>query len=87
VPGVFSPNGDGVNDVLKPVIPGLEKFRWFKIYNRWGNLVFETLDPDKGWDGKYKGVAQQPEAYIWIAEGWDRNGALVRKTGILTLTR
>jgi gliding motility-associated-like protein len=87
LPDVFSPNGDGINDVIKPVIPGINKFRCFKVYNRWGNLVFETTDPTKGWDGRYKGQHQPAESYIWLVEGVDSNGKEIKSTGMFTLMR
>jgi gliding motility-associated-like protein len=87
VPSVFTPNGDGVNEVLMPVVPGMKKFQCFKIYNRWGNMVFEGLTPTQGWDGKYRGVLQPNETYIWIILGEDRNGKPMKSTGTVTLTR
>jgi gliding motility-associated-like protein len=86
-PDMFTPNGDGINDIIKPVIPGINRFRCMKIFNRWGNLIFETLDPNIGWDGKFKGVNQPAESYIWLIEGVDFNGKDVKRTGMFTLMR
>jgi len=58
MPTVFTPNQDGKNDIVKPSLPGMGKFQCFKIYNRWGNLVFETFEKGKGWDGTLKGTPQ-----------------------------
>jgi gliding motility-associated-like protein len=87
VPDVFTPNGDGINDIIKPVTPGIRKFKWFKIYNRWGNLVFESADAQKGWDGKFRGKEQPAETYIWVVEGADSRGISIKKTGMLNLVR
>jgi gliding motility-associated-like protein len=87
VPDVFTPNGDGINDVIKPITPGIKKFRWFRIYNRWGNLVFESADAQKGWDGKIRGQDQPAETYIWVVEGADSRGISIKKTGMLNLVR
>ncbi|KAI9549917.1 hypothetical protein GHT06_004502 [Daphnia sinensis] len=71
---VFTPNGDGINDVIKPVLLGIEKFVCLKIYNRWGNIIFESKDRDKGWDGDFRTQGQGTETFQWIAEGYDRDG-------------
>src|SRR5690606_20332062 len=55
VPSVFTPNGDGVNDYIRPIINGNFKLQYFTIYNRWGNLVYTTNDANQGWDGRLKG--------------------------------
>ena len=86
-PDIFSPNGDGINDLIKPSIPGIRKFRCFKVYNRWGNLVFETTDSSKGWDGKFRYADQPAETYIWLVEGVDTAGKEVKRTGMFTLIR
>jgi len=87
VPRVFTPNGDGVNDVLKPILVGIPTFHYFSIYNRWGNLVFTTSDPGVGWDGRFKGVQQPNETYLWIAEGVDTDGNKVVRKGMVSLVR
>ena len=87
VPKVFTPNGDGINDVIKPIIPGLQQFRFFKIYNRWGNLVYQSQDANQGWDGTFKGAAQPKESYLWMIEGVDMNGQVKRYSGMITLFR
>ena len=56
---------------------------YFKIYNRWGNLVFQTNDasPQNGWDGKLNGVMQISGTFRWTAEGVDVGGNIIRRTG------
>ena len=57
LPNVFSPNGDGINDDFRPLLPPgivIGKYE-FRIFDRWGNLVFESNDPEKSWDGSFRG--------------------------------
>ncbi|MCS6819114.1 MAG: gliding motility-associated C-terminal domain-containing protein [Chitinophagales bacterium] len=67
MPTGFSPNGDGVNDVFRPLNKNLKKFK-LQIYNRWGELIFETDNPKIGWDGIYKTHEQGIGVYAWTAE-------------------
>ncbi|HTE08779.1 MAG TPA: Ig-like domain-containing protein [Flavitalea sp.] len=60
VPKVFTPNGDGVNDMVRAIANGIT-VQYFNIYNRWGNLLFTTPDITQGWDGRFKGVVQPNE--------------------------
>jgi gliding motility-associated-like protein len=87
VPKVFTPNGDGTNDVLKPILVGISSFHYFNVYNRWGNLVFTTQDPNYGWDGRFKGVPQPVETYLWIAEGIDITGKKIVAKGMTSLVK
>jgi gliding motility-associated-like protein len=87
MPTGFTPNGDGKNDSVKPSIPGMKKFECYKVYNRWGNLVFECYTELKAWDGTYKGVLQPSETYIWVVQGQDGKGRPMRETGMITLMR
>jgi len=87
VPRAFSPNNDGTNDLLKPILVGIETFHYFTVYNRWGNIIFTTTDANQGWDGTFKGVAQPVETYLWIAEGIDINGKKIVAKGMVSLVR
>jgi gliding motility-associated-like protein len=87
MPTVFTPNGDGKNDTVKPSVPGMKKFQCFKVYNRWGNLVFDNQGVLQGWDGTYKGVNQPADTYLWIVLGEDGAGKPMRATGQITLIR
>jgi gliding motility-associated-like protein len=87
VPKVFTPNNDGTNDVLKPILVGISVFHYFSVYNRWGNLIYTTQDPNQGWDGTFKGVAQPVETYLWIAEGVDVTGKKIVQKGMTSLVR
>jgi gliding motility-associated-like protein len=87
VPKSFTPNGDGVNDILYPYIAGLQQFRYFRILNRFGKLIFESKSPDTGWNGSINGVAQPMSIYFWVAEGVANDGSIVQKTGQVLLIR
>ena len=89
MPKGFSPNGDGNNDRLYPILVGIAQLKYFRIYNRWGNLLFETTSsaPTQGWDGTFKGSPQPVETYTWIAEGADIDGLTVKRGGNTLLIR
>jgi gliding motility-associated-like protein len=87
VPRVFTPNADGTNDVLKPILVGIATFHYFTVYNRWGNIIFTTQDPNIGWDGTFKGVSQPVETYLWIAEGINTEGKKIVQKGMTSLVR
>ncbi len=86
VPNLFSPNGDGNNDVIAVISKGVETLR-FSIYNRWGNKVFETTDIQQGWNGEYKGIAQNSAVFIYILTGTFLNGESFEFTGDVSLIR
>ena len=67
VPNAFTPNGDGLNDVFTPIISNITQVKYYKfeVYNRWGEVVFESNKPGDGWDGKYKGKLAQFGTYSW----------------------
>ncbi len=67
LPNIFSPNGDGENDVLQVMGKGFEIYT-FIIYDRWGEKVFETNDVGRGWDGTYKGVMMNPAVFVYYLE-------------------
>jgi gliding motility-associated-like protein len=92
VPNTFSPNGDGNNDVLYVRGQGLDRVKSFRVFNRWGELVFEKRDfPTNnaayGWNGLYKGQPIQSDVYIYQAEVYCENGELMRFEGNLALIR
>jgi gliding motility-associated-like protein len=86
VPNAFSPNGDGMNDVLLVRGFGISKFS-FKIFNRWGQLVFESNDPAIGWDGRFKGALQPMDAYAYTVQLEFSDGTQGSKQGSVTLLR
>lgn len=87
IPNVFSPNGDGKNDVLFVQGNGLKRI-YMSIYNRWGNLVFETADQSNGWDGTYKGSAVEEGTFIYFLKGLCiQSGAEITLKGNVTLIK
>lgn len=88
VPTAFTPNGDGNNDKVYLRGWGIKKLIEFKIYNRWGQLMFETTDINEGWDGYYKGELQNTETYVYHAsvETWVKDKNLAKK-GTINLLR
>ena len=89
VPDGFSPDGDGRNDKLYPIPIGIREIRMFRVFNRWGTLVYDNKNANvnTGWDGTYLRSAQPMESYVWIAEGIDNDGNFIRRTGNTILIR
>ena len=87
VPKAWSPNGDGHNDKLQPFTVNIKELKYFRIFNRWGQLVFETNSIGQGWDGIFKGQPQPLDTYQWIAEGIGNDGQPVKRAGNSVLLR
>ncbi len=87
VPTAFTPNGDGLNDNLIPIPVGIVSIEYFKVYNRYGDLVFNTNSIGKGWNGVYKGRDQGNETFVWQVLGKDYLGRPLYKKGESTLIR
>jgi len=87
VPSAFTPNGAGENNIIYVKGHGIEELFYFRIYNRWGELIFETNDVNVGWDGTYKGQAQNMETYIYQTKVRFYNGEFEEKGGSITLIR
>jgi gliding motility-associated-like protein len=94
VPNTFSPNGDGVNDVFAPRGVGLARVNSMRIFNRWGEMVFERMNflandrtPTGGWDGTYKGKPASADVYVYIIEFVCENAAIVPVKGNVALVR
>ena len=94
-PNAFTPNPDGpnggsydindlTNDVFFPHTSGVVEFE-LQIFNRWGELIFESFDIKKGWDGYYRGQLCQQDVYVWKAYVRLNNGKVFNKTGNVTL--
>ncbi len=86
VPNVFSPNGDGFNDVLRVRGKGIEEME-FIIFNRWGEKVFETTDVNSGWDGTNNGEAMNLSVFVYVVKGKYKNGKFFDEKGNVTLMR
>lgn len=92
VPNTFSPNGDGKNDRFYPMGQGVSGIRFMRIFNRWGELVFEKTnfnanDPAAGWDGTYKGRLLTPDVYVYIIGILCHDNKQVDLKGNVTLLR
>lgn len=88
VPTAFSPNKDGLNDKINPIALGPVKLTYFKIYNRWGQQVFETSELQKAWDGLFKGEPQPSSNYQWILLAKDEmSGEVIKMSGSFLLIR
>ncbi len=87
VPTGFSPNGDGDNDILKPLALGLKSVDAFRVYNRWGQLLFSTSQIGIGWDGTFGGALQGPGTYVWYAQGTDYKNNKIERKGTVVLIR
>lgn len=86
VPNSFTPNDDGRNDFFTWSVEGAESFV-MRIFNRWGELVFETEDFIDYWDGKYRETIVQDGVYVWKANVVDLNGEEHVRTGHVTVMR
>ena len=86
VPNAFTP-GESVNSILYLINKGVSSVNHFRIYNRWGNLVFETNDISKGWDGNFHGQPQPFGVYVYDIEAVANNGQIVKRAGNITLLR
>lgn len=89
VPQGFTPNNDGQNDRLYPITVGIMEMRVFRVYNRWGNLVYNNANANalSGWDGYYKGTPAPMDTYAWVAEGTDVDGNPISRKGNVVLIR
>jgi len=87
-PNAFTPNHDNLNNTFKPHLLNIRKENYhLRIYNRWGQMVFETTNPDEAWDGSYKNEPCPPGTYIWMVEYLDFNGKPENRKGAVTLLR
>jgi gliding motility-associated-like protein len=86
VPTAFSPNKDGINDVLYVRGVCLETLN-FLVFNRWGQKVFETTDINKGWDGTFNGQEMNTDVFVYRLEGKTYDGKGFSSKGNVTLIR
>jgi gliding motility-associated-like protein len=87
-PNAFTPNGDGNNDLFRPVkfLPGYHRYHMFRVQNRWGQTVFESVDNKAEWDGNFNGVPQDMGVYYYYLK-YDCGGKTLEEKGDLTLIR
>lgn len=85
VPTTFTPNGDGLNDLIRAIPIGMKSFHFFRIFNRFGETVFSTTDERMGWNGYYKGKKQNLNTFVWIAEAVDYKGNVIQRKGTFSI--
>lgn len=87
VPNAFTPNGDGLNDVIRPTCAGVRELKFFSVFNRYGQMVFTTTKVGEGWNGIFLGQKQNAGAFTWVAEAIDYKGNTIKRSGIAILVR
>ena len=87
VPSAFTPDNDGNNDVFRPMALGIKKLESFRVFDRWGKLMFETSQIGQGWDGTYKGRGQDPGTFVWEANAVDYKNRSIFRKGTVILIR
>jgi gliding motility-associated-like protein len=87
IPNAFTPNNDGLNDLLRPVTIGIDQIQTFRIFNRYGQEVFVWSPQKNGWDGLFKNIPQDPGTYIWYFKGTGVDGILYEQKGFVILVR
>jgi gliding motility-associated-like protein len=83
----FTPNGDGKNEKFVPIPVGIKKLDFYRVYDRWGHVLFSTTKLNEGWDGKFAGIDQPPAVYVWVVQGVANNDKVIFKKGTVTLIR
>jgi gliding motility-associated-like protein len=87
VPNAFTPNGDGINNIFKPIPIGMKSVDIFRVYNRWGQMLYSGTGNGAGWDGTFAGKKQEMATYVWYAEGVDYLNNKIKKKGSVILIR
>jgi gliding motility-associated-like protein len=87
VPNGFTPNDDGKNEVIRPILAGMRSLDRFQVYNRFGQLVFSTTTINKGWDGKINGEPQPAAAYVYQVQAIEYTGKVIKQAGSFVLIR
>ncbi len=87
VPSAFTPNGDGLNDILRPILIGIAKLNFFSVYNRFGELIYSTSEREAGWNGLFKNQKQGSGTYVYMTKGVDIAGNVIFRSGTTVLIR
>jgi gliding motility-associated-like protein len=87
VPTAFTPNSDGLNDILKPYYVAIKSLSYFTVFNRWGQKVFSTNDLSKGWDGFSKNNEIIEGSYVWVLKAVDAVGKIYSLKGSFVLIK
>lgn len=87
VPTGFTPNGNGINERLRPVLIGFNKVNYFRIYNRWGQLLYSMNSDQPGWDGKINNKPAEMQTIVWMIEAVDVDGKVHKRQGSTVVIR
>lgn len=87
VPTAFTPNHDGLNDKFTPLPVGIVSDYLLMVFNRWGELIFQSNQPNFGWDGTLKGNLAPPGVYVWYVKAKTLSGTMIEKKGTVALIR
>ncbi|PWT73119.1 MAG: hypothetical protein C5B59_14365 [Bacteroidetes bacterium] len=87
VPKAWTPNNDGMNDILYPITIHIRQIVYFRVFDRWGQLMYETNVLGQGWNGVYKGRPQVSDVYTWTVEAIGDDNSVIRKAGNSILLR
>ena len=86
VPTAFTP-GNSINNIFRPIPVGISSLQYFRIYNRWGQLVYSTSRIGTGWDGRISGELQATGTFVWMVQGTTYAGKIISKRGTMVLIR
>jgi len=86
-PNAFSPDGNGNNDVFKPFVRGYLVKYALRIYNRWGQCIFQSINPLQGWDGAWQSKRQSSGTFVWVCQYQFPDQPLVTAKGVVNLIR
>jgi gliding motility-associated-like protein len=86
VPNAFTPNNDQINDYFYPYVKNVETYT-FRVFNRWGDLVFESNEPLEGWNGRYQNEDCPQDVYVWTVQFFDYRGVKHSENGFVVLYR
>jgi gliding motility-associated-like protein len=81
-PNTFTPNDDGINETFKPGTCNPKEYV-MRIFNRWGEELFETSDINTGWDGRFEGALVPEGAYLYTIRGANKSSGFFNKSGIV----
>ncbi len=87
VPTSFTPNGDGLNDYLYPTLMGFKKLNYFRVYDRWGKMLFQSQTEQPGWNGNLNGEKAAIQTVVWMVEAVDVDGVTHKKQGTTVVLR
>ncbi len=86
VPNAFTP-GANINNIFRPIPVGITSLQFFRVYTRWGQLIYSTSHIGEGWDGSIAGVQEGTGTYVWMVQGTAYTGKTIFKKGAVTLIR